>query len=1083
MSAIPLQPASRLPRWARLGFRGKIVALLTLSLLSTLAATLLVVNLAVEAAVADRLDRELDVGERVWVSFYESRTDSLLDSVGVLARDFGFKAAAAIGEEPTARSALRNQADRIQASLALLLDTDGRVVAASTAGSRRGQAEALSALRGRAERDGRATGVVRHNGHAYLVAMVPVDAPTRIGWVVMGRELDAAFANQFRALTELHLVLQVQRPDGSRAVAASSIPGPAVAGVLASAGVDARRGPSYLARSAPMPAGHQGMQALLLAPRDDVLAPFRRLQRQIVGLAAAAALLALVVATLIARGVSRPVAQLGRAARRIEAGRYGDPLPPLGDDELGQLGAAFNRMQIGIAEREQQILYQASHDGLTGLPNRSRALAGLQRVLDYDASARGAVLMLDLDRFKQINDTLGHGFGDEVLIQVAQRLRAALRPDDLLARLGGDEFLVVLDDLDAAEAVSRAQALADTLRVPLRLSSSQVSLDVSVGVALYPEHGESGDVLMRRADIAMYEAKDLHSGVAVYQAGRDEQHLRQLTLLADLRRAFSENELSMVFQPQIDVATGQVVHAEALIRWTHPLLGQVRPDEFVPLAERSGLIHELTRFVLDQSFQQQRAWVAQGLDLAVAVNVSAIDLLDRKFPDRVLQALASHGVAVTPDHRDHRDHPDARPEGDGRGAQTAARSRYPPVDRRFRHRAFLPGTAARAAGGRDQDRQELRDRPHRRQRRRGDREVGDRDRSQHGVTGHRRGGGDAGKPGTAPGLPLRSGPGVPVLQAAGERAIRGLVSGARRRADGPCRLIESPAYLRNHNRRSPGLAGPEGGRKLPPLPVGARLSHTFCCSGARMRRRIVAGNWKLHGDRRFATELLDEVLAVAAPDEVERLVFPPLPYLVWLIERYGGRGLGFGAQDVSHNEKGAYTGEVSAAMLVDVGARYALVGHSERRQYHGESSELVARKFFAAKRAGLIPVLCIGETLSHREDGQTEWRLEQQLAPLLEQGGAAAFDGAVVAYEPVWAIGTGKTASPEQVQAVHAFIRGEIAAHDARIAGSLPLLYGGSVKADNAGSLFSQPDVDGGLIGGASLVAADFNAIAAAAVP
>jgi len=248
-----------------------------------------------------------------------------------------------------------------------------------------------------------------------------------------------------------------------------------------------------------------------------------------------------------------------------------------------------------------------------------------------------------------------------------------------------------------------------------------------------------------------------------------------------------------------------------------------------------------------------------------------------------------------------------------------------------------------------------------------------------------------------------------------------------------------------------------------------------------MRRRIVAGNWKLHGDRQFAFALLDALVAASTPQGVERVILPPLPYLGELVERYGARGLDFGAQDVSANEQGAYTGEVSAAMLKDVGARYGLVGHSERRQHHGEGSELVARKFLAARRAGLSPILCIGETLSERGNGQTEWRLQEQLAPLLANGGVAAFEGAIVAYEPVWAIGTGKTASPEQAQAVHAFIRGEIAAYDARIAGSLPILYGGSVKADNAAALFSQPDVDGGLVGGASLVAADFLAIANAA--
>ncbi|GHE35250.1 triose-phosphate isomerase [Vulcaniibacterium thermophilum] len=248
-----------------------------------------------------------------------------------------------------------------------------------------------------------------------------------------------------------------------------------------------------------------------------------------------------------------------------------------------------------------------------------------------------------------------------------------------------------------------------------------------------------------------------------------------------------------------------------------------------------------------------------------------------------------------------------------------------------------------------------------------------------------------------------------------------------------------------------------------------------------MRRKIVAGNWKLHGTRRFAFELLDAIAAEAAPEGVERLILPPLPYLAELVERYGPRGLQFGAQDVSANEKGAFTGEVSAAMLLDVGARYGLVGHSERRQYHGESSEIVARKFVAAKKAGLTPILCVGETLSEREDGQTEWRLEQQLEPVFELAGDDAFEGAIVAYEPVWAIGTGRTATPEQAQEVHAFLRSEIGARNARIASSLPILYGGSVKADNAAALFAQPDVDGGLVGGASLVAADFNAIVRAA--
>lgn len=248
-----------------------------------------------------------------------------------------------------------------------------------------------------------------------------------------------------------------------------------------------------------------------------------------------------------------------------------------------------------------------------------------------------------------------------------------------------------------------------------------------------------------------------------------------------------------------------------------------------------------------------------------------------------------------------------------------------------------------------------------------------------------------------------------------------------------------------------------------------------------MRRKIVAGNWKLHGSRQFATDLVSDLVASLPVDGVEVVILPPLPYLGELVEAFEGRAIAFGSQDVSSNEKGAYTGEVSAAMLAEVGARFGLVGHSERRQYHNETSELVARKFAAALHAGLAPVLCVGETLEQREVGQTEQVIAAQLAPVLALVGPAGFQHAVVAYEPVWAIGTGRTASKEQAQQVHAFIRGEVAKLDARIADSLPILYGGSVKPDNAGELFAQPDVDGGLVGGASLVAADFLAIATAA--
>ena len=245
-----------------------------------------------------------------------------------------------------------------------------------------------------------------------------------------------------------------------------------------------------------------------------------------------------------------------------------------------------------------------------------------------------------------------------------------------------------------------------------------------------------------------------------------------------------------------------------------------------------------------------------------------------------------------------------------------------------------------------------------------------------------------------------------------------------------------------------------------------------------MRRKLVAGNWKMHGTRASARALVDAIAAAPAM-ACEVAVFPPFVYLAELLAAYPQ--LGFGVQDVSAHDKGAFTGEVAAAMVKDVGARYALVGHSERRQYHAESNDVVAAKFAQAQAAGLVPVLCVGETLEQRDAGQTESVIAAQLEAVIARSTAASLASAVLAYEPVWAIGTGRTATPDQAQAVHAFIRDKIRREDAKISGSLQILYGGSVKPDNAAGLFARPDIDGGLIGGASLVAADFLAICAAA--
>jgi len=246
-----------------------------------------------------------------------------------------------------------------------------------------------------------------------------------------------------------------------------------------------------------------------------------------------------------------------------------------------------------------------------------------------------------------------------------------------------------------------------------------------------------------------------------------------------------------------------------------------------------------------------------------------------------------------------------------------------------------------------------------------------------------------------------------------------------------------------------------------------------------MRRTLVAGNWKLNGSLDSIKQLIAGVKTGvgAIGKQTQAAVCPPFVYIPYVAELLKGSAVAWGSQDVSDQVSGAFTGEVAGAMLREFGCTYAIVGHSERRTLYAEDDQFTARKFAAARKQGLTPILCVGELLEERESGVTEKVVGRQLKAVTDLEGVAALGDAVIAYEPVWAIGTGKTATPQQAQDVHAFIRGEIAKLDARVADKVQILYGGSVKGSNAAELFAMPDIDGGLIGGASLVADEFLAI------
>jgi diguanylate cyclase (GGDEF)-like protein len=294
--------------------------------------------------------------------------------------------------------------------------------------------------------------------------------------------------------------------------------------------------------------------------------------------------------------------------------------------------------------------HQALHDSLTGLPNRKMILTELGQRLEEARRKQShmAFCLLDLDRFKEVNDTLGHQVGDRLLAVVAQRIQGALRPNDLVARLGGDEFAILLDPVRNDDAaVEVAHRVRQALTKPFHVEGMLFELEASIGVAVFPQHGEDVDPIVRRADVAMYLAKEERTGVEVYVADRDRNSASRLALLGGLRNALENGELRVHFQPKVSLSSGAVVGVEALVRWHHPQRGLVMPDEFIPMAEHSGLMSSLTEHVINESLAQVARWKQAGLDVPVAVNVSMRDLHGRDLVGVVASALEHHDLPAS----------------------------------------------------------------------------------------------------------------------------------------------------------------------------------------------------------------------------------------------------------------------------------------------------------------------------------------------------------------------------------------------------------------------------------------------------
>jgi len=632
-------------------------------LASFLVATLAILQIVTALLVYEVTRRELIAqGEQQLVmagkAFARQLDDvsaRVADNVQVLTLDFALRSAIAQRDRDTVVSALRNHGKRVGATRMLLIGLDGAIEADTAEGAPALTKFPFTDLT-EAALERPAAAVVAWDGRAYWLVVVPVSAPALIGLIAAAIPVDDAFLARLQEEStlpnsiELAARTSAQHWDvlahGSVAVplveqwhAPQAVPETPVSAVIG--------GREYVVLATPLKSSRAStpIAAVLGYSIDDALRPYRSVASAWAILLALGLVFGLIAALMVARGVSRPVEALAATARRIAAGDYNAPPAVVSRDEVGELAATLASMAQAIGEREERIRFQSGHDATTGLPNRVAAEAAIQNELVATSNARGALLMVALSRLPEIVKTMGHAISDRLMRDAAERIRKPAG-NALVARATDTEFLVWMRAAQQSEAIALAFRLIDVLGEPYREADLSIDAAPAVGIALFPAHGTQASALLQRAEVALFAALGSEEPVVVYDPASDPHRPERLSLMSDLREAIDANQLALHYQAKLNLATGRVDGAEGLSRWVHPKFGPVPPDAFIPLAEETGNIRRLTRWVLAAGIARAHAWASEGKSLRLALNLSARDLDDTDLPVRVGELLVAHGVAA-----------------------------------------------------------------------------------------------------------------------------------------------------------------------------------------------------------------------------------------------------------------------------------------------------------------------------------------------------------------------------------------------------------------------------------------------------
>ncbi|MGI2175621.1 putative bifunctional diguanylate cyclase/phosphodiesterase [Shewanella ulleungensis] len=624
-------------------FRSRLIIAFLLILTLMQLTTALFVLTATQRDYRQQQTQNLNIGSNIFVEMLSNRSEQLSQSLSLLSADFGFKRAVATGEQDTISSVLANHGRRINANAVILLSPKGKLLSSSLPGLTPENIDELFALT-----KNRSTSFdifnVDHNSYQFVLQ--PVKAPTLIAWVGMGFTMDKVVANQAKTITGIDISFINQ---SGRVDIVSTLPESLQQQVLANLTQIMQNADAvsdtivneYLSTAIALDknSGHQW--AVLHQSNEKWQQSYDALRNNMLVIFAITCLLAFLIAAWFAGGLTRPIYALVNYARKVGQGEK--PQPIIGAPaELQVLANTLSVMRENIEAREHDLVYQSQHDNLTGLYNRAAAKQQLGLLLKQ---MHGCIAMIDIKNFRHLNNIIGFANADNLLMLFASRLESLSPTAALISRLDGDSFLLLFQPGISHEQL---ELYLQQLTKPYDIEGSKISVNVRVGLVELSTDYDHNDIdkLIRHAEIALNQARIESLAIATYLQGEDERYLRELMIIRDLPIAISQGQLHLVFQPKVDIHNNLCNSAETLIRWLHPQLGFIPPDEFIRLAENSGNISMISDWVLNATVKQLAQWKAQGIELKVAINLSAHDLTNAQLPQDIKQLLADHDLPI-----------------------------------------------------------------------------------------------------------------------------------------------------------------------------------------------------------------------------------------------------------------------------------------------------------------------------------------------------------------------------------------------------------------------------------------------------